>query len=160
MIECFGRLDDFAIGHEHCRVGEPALHELQGAEAVVEEAVSMAAEFQKIDLYPAGVEVVGERLRKLTEVVVVAVGGINQVEADDAESLHLIDRALVEQSDVDDDVRWRIAGLDLETDAEPAMVFAGVAITSCAHGVTEREEGRVGAAFWREAIEQYAVLVF
>ena len=76
VIECFGRLDDFAIGHEHCRVGEPALHELQGAEAVVEEAVSMAAEFQKIDLYPAGVEVVGERLRKLTEVVVVAVAEV------------------------------------------------------------------------------------
>ena len=60
FVEDFGRLDDLAVGHEHGRVGEAAVHQLQDHQAIVHLGESRPGKVDQVDLDPLVGQVVQE----------------------------------------------------------------------------------------------------
>ena len=158
FVEDLGGLDDFAIGGEHGGAGEAVLDELEGHEAIVDLLEAGAGEFNHVDLDALGSEAVDKRCDEGALAVEIK-GGVNEIDADDAEGLLLLVIFLIEHANVDEDLGGLGAGLGLEANAHPTVGFAGLEMAARGDGIGEYEEACGIAAPGFEAFEHELVLV-
>ena len=86
-------------------------------------------------------------------------GGVNEVEADDAKSFHLVDVFFIQEADVKEDVTGGASGFGLHAEAHPAVAFGGILVAAGADGIAVGEEGGIIAALGSESFGEDLILV-
>jgi hypothetical protein len=147
LAQHLARLQHLPVGAEHRDPRQAEPDELEGHQAVVDPAELDAAEGDEVDLDASGREPVEQAAHDLLGLLPLEEGGVQEVDADDAERLLLQRGVLVEHPDVDDDLAGLVAGLGLEAHAHPAVALVAAAVAAGHHRVGEGEEaGAVTAA--------------
>ena len=131
-----------AVRPEDGHVAQGVLDDPEAEQPVVELFELRAGEPHHIDLDPA-VQAVHQGLQHHFRAVVVAVAGVDEVDAQDADSLLLQVVVVVEHAHVQDEVVGLAVGPELEADAQPPVAFDGALVVDGSHGIGEDEE--VGA---------------
>ena len=150
FVETFADLHDLAFCGEEGGVGEAAFDELEGDLAVVDLSEVGAVEFEHVNLDRAWAEFFGEGFDERAERVAVVEGGVDEIDAEDAEGALLFEIGVVGETDVEEDFVGFAERAGLDADAEPAVAFGGggVRVGAGADRVAEGEERGGGAAFW------------
>ena len=160
LVEQFVRAHDLAVGGEQRRVGKPLLDELERHEPVIDVMEIRARELDDVHLDALDREPVEQRADELFRALVQIKRAMDEVDADDAQRLLLLDVLLVQHAHVDDDlVRFR-ARVRLVADAHPAVALAGVVVGLGGHGVGKGKKARPPAALVRQPLDEQIVLVF
>ena len=156
FVEPFADLHDLAFCGEEGGVGEAAFDELEGDLAVVDLGEVGAVEFEHVDLDRAWAEFFGEGFDERAERVAVVEGGVDEIDAEDAEGALLFEVGVVGETDVEEDFVGFAEWSGLEADAEPAVAFGGggVRVGAGADGIAEGEERGGGAAFGGEPFDE------
>ncbi len=159
LVQHLGRLQHRAAGGEHGGAREPELDQLHAHEPVVDVLKGAAGELDHVDRDPLGGQVIKQRFDQRLRLRRVIEGAVEQVDPHDPQRL-LLERVLVvEHPHVNDDLAVRFVRLGLEAHAHPAVALAVAPVAERRHRVGEGEEGLVGAAAPREALEVQGVLV-
>ncbi len=145
FIEQFVRADDLAVGREHGRVGKPLLDQLERHEPVVDVMEIRPGELDDVHLDALDRQAVEQRADELFRVLVQVERAVDEVDADDAQRLLLLDVFLIQHADVDDDLVRLGARVRLVADAQPAVALGGVVVALGGDGVGEGEEARAPA---------------
>ena len=152
-------MNDAAVGHEHRRIGQPLLHQLKGEQSVVHRGKFLAAELNHVDLDALDGEVVEQGVDDGLGVPVQVHRRVDEVHAQDANGLRLLEAVAVPHRDVQEDIARFGTGLALKPDAHPTVGLVLPLETLGGHGGGEGEElgGRTALAF--EAFDQEWVLM-
>ncbi len=154
-VKHVGSLPDFAVGAEQGGVGQAAAHEFQGHQPVLEDGrgESRAAEVDHVDLDPPARQFVHQAVQEHREMIAQVVGGVEEVDPENAQRLGLPVVGLVEQAHVQLNVAAGTARLGLETQPHPAVaLLLGVVEAAGAHRVRQGEEGGAVAALGVQAV--------
>ena len=89
----------------------------------------------------------------------IAAGGVDQVDTNDAERFLFLDVLLVEHPHVDDDLRRLRFRRSLKPDSHPAVRFVMPRITPGGHGIGKSEEFRGVTAFGGEPLQQQGIFM-
>jgi hypothetical protein len=84
-----------------------------------------AVEFEHVDLDRAWAEFFGEGFDERAERVAVVEGGVDEIDAEDAEGALLFEVGVVGETDVEEDFVGFAERAGLDADAEPAVAFGG-----------------------------------
>lgn len=159
FIERFGGLGDFASGGEEDRVGEAASHEVEIGYAVVDAFEGGSGEVDEIDFDAFGANVVDEGFDQFLDVVVKVEGSVDEVGAEDADGVLLLDVFGIPEASVQKDLVRRTAWAGLEANAHPAVGVVAAAVAFRLHGVGVGEEGAFVSDVVLEALFEEGVLV-
>lgn len=146
LVEHFGGLQHLAGGGEHCRPGQPELHEPQTHRAIIDVTELIARKVDEVDLAALGAQAVEQRFDEPLGLVVEKTRAVDQIHADDTERF-LLRRVLdVEHAHVDHDLMLRATGARLKLNPHPTVTLGVTAKTTRGNRIREREERSVVAA--------------
>ncbi len=151
--EIFGEGD--AAGADEDGVSQAAFHQCHSHEAVVHGGEGRAGELEHIHLDALGGQIVHERFDDDLGALVVVESGVDEVDADDAESFLLGDIFAIPHTDMEEDLAGLGEGTGLETNPQPtvAIILAGVAAGGYGVGKNEKS-GAVAAGLSEPFLEQ------
>lgn len=154
FVEDVGGLDGVAPAAEDGGLGESLRDELEAHDAIVHLNEFRAGELRHIDFDAGGGEVVEKRANESFRAVAEVEGAVDEIDADGAEGILLLDILRIQHADVDNDLAERGAWGGLEADAQPAVGFVVAAETAGGDGICEDKEAFVGTAFGIETFEE------
>ena len=152
-------MDDASVRHEHRRIGQPLLHQLKGEQSVVHRGKFLAAELDHVDLDALDGEVVEQGVDDGLRVPVQVHRRVDEVHAQDADSLRLLKAVTVPHRHVQQDVAGFGTRIALEANAHPTVGLVLTLETLGRHGGGESKELGGRAALTLEAFDQERVLV-
>ena len=158
LVEHVGRLDHFAVCHEHCGFGQPLLHELQRHETVVHVGERGAGELEHVHFDAVGREIVEKRVDQGVRIVMLINRPIDEIHPDNAERFLLLHVFFVEKPHMDDDLRRRTLRHSLELDAEPAVRLILALVAAGGHSVREGEKPGGRPALFIQPLHQQGEL--
>ena len=159
FVKNFGGLDHLAVGGEHGRIREAQCDQLQAHQTIVHLLKRGPGELDHVHFDPVAREVVHQTGNNGFRLGVVAAGGVDQVDANDAQSLLFLDVFLVQHPHVNDDFRRLGFRRGLKPYAHPAVRFVLPRIAPGGHGVREHEKFRHVTALGPQPLQQQRVFV-
>ena len=159
FVQHVRRLGHLAVCQEQGGRRQTGFDELERKKAVVHHGEAVALKADDVYLHQAGIQIVHQGFNEFLQPVPFEKDGVQDVDAQDAQVLHLAVVVRVVQAHVDDQVgRFRLR-LQLEAHAYPAVPRAVVPVAFHLHRIAEGEEAGVLAALGPQAVDELGEFV-